>query len=98
MGDHDSPISIHGGGTLAKAIVSQEQGHWSVPDGTILSSGSKRLVAFVIDVVIVVSILNLATRGMIANALNISLWSSWDSTMLLLSLLFFSPPTGFTGD
>ena len=26
MGDHDSPISIHGGGTLAKAIVSQEQG------------------------------------------------------------------------
>ena len=78
MGDHDSPISIHGGGTLAKAIVSQEQEHWSVPDGTILSSGSKRLVAFVIDVVIVVSILNLATRGMIANALNISLWSSSD--------------------
>jgi len=78
MGDHDSPISIHGGGTLAKAIVSQEQGHWSVPDGTILSSGPKRLVAFVIDVVIVVSILNLATRGMIANALNISLWVSTD--------------------
>ena len=51
MSDHDSPISIHGGGTLAKAIVSQEQDHWSVPDGTILSSGSKRLVAFVIDAV-----------------------------------------------
>ena len=78
MGDHDSPISIHGGGTLAKAIVSQEQGHWSVPDGTILSSGSKRLAAFAIDVVIVSSILNLATRGMIANALNLSLWTSSD--------------------
>ena len=78
MSDHDSPISIHGGGTLAKAIVSQEQDHWSVPDGTILSSGSKRLVAFVIDVIIVVSILNLATRGMIANALNLSLWASSD--------------------
>ena len=78
MGDHDSPISIHGGGTLAKAIVSQEQDHWSVPDGTILSSWAKRLVAFVIDVVIVVGVLNLATRGMIANALNISLWASSD--------------------
>ena len=97
MGDHDSPISIHGGGTLAKAIV-QEQEHWSVPDGTILSSGSKRLAAFAIDVVIVSSILDLATRGMVVNALNISLWASSDSTMLLLSLLFFSLPTGCTGD
>ena len=77
MGDHDSPISIHGGGTLAKAIV-QEQEHWSVPDGTILSSGSKRLAAFAIDVVIVSSILDLATRGMVVNALNISLWASSD--------------------
>tara|TARA_B100000683_G_scaffold153700_1_gene148541 strand:+ start:2205 stop:2774 length:570 start_codon:yes stop_codon:yes gene_type:complete len=77
MGDHDSPISIHGGGTLAKAIV-QDQEHWSVPDGTILSSGSKRLAAFAIDVVIVSSILDLATRGMVVNALNISLWASSD--------------------
>tara|TARA_B100000686_G_scaffold287933_1_gene313713 strand:+ start:2029 stop:2601 length:573 start_codon:yes stop_codon:yes gene_type:complete len=78
MSDHDSPISIHGGGTLAKAIVSQEQDHWSVPDGAILSSWAKRLVAFVIDVIIVFSILNLATKGMIRNALNITLWASSD--------------------
>ena len=98
MGDHDSPISIHGGGTLAKAIVSQEQEHWSVPDGTILSSGSKRLVAFVIDVVIVVSILNLATRGMIANALNISLWASSDFHYAVAFAAIFLTTTGCTGD
>ena len=53
MSDHDSPISIHGGGTLAKAIVSPENSHWSVPDGAILASWARRLVAFVIDVTIV---------------------------------------------
>ena len=76
MGDHDSPISIHGGVTLAKAIVSQEQGHWSVPDGAILASWARRMASFVIDVTIVYSILNLTTGGMVTNALNITLWSS----------------------
>jgi len=76
MGDHDSPISVHSSGTLAKAIVSQGQEHWSVPDGAILASWARRLVAFVIDVSIVYTVLNLSTGGMIANALNVTLWSS----------------------
>ena len=76
MSDHDSPISIHGGGTLAKAIVSQENDHWSVPDGSILASWARRMVAFVIDVTIVYSVLNLSTGGMVANALNVRLWTS----------------------
>ena len=76
MSDHDSPISIHGGGTLAKAIVSQENDHWSVPDGAILASWARRLVAFVIDVTLVYSVLNLSTAGMVANALNLTLWAS----------------------
>ncbi len=76
MGDHDSPISIHSGGTLAKAIVSQEQDHWSVPEGAILASWARRLVSFVIDVTIVYSVLNLTSRGMVANALNVTLWTS----------------------
>ena len=78
MSDHDSPISIHGGGgtTLAKAIVSQGTEHWSVPDGAILASGARRLVAFVIDVTIVYSILDISTGGMVANALNMTLWAS----------------------
>ena len=78
MSDHDSPISIHGGGTLAKAIVSQENDHWSVPDGSILASWARRMVAFVIDVTIVYSVLNLSTGGMVANALNVRLWASSD--------------------
>jgi len=76
MSDHESPISIHGGGTLAKAIVSQGTEHWSVPDGAILASWARRVVAFVIDVSIVYTVLNLSTRGMVTNALNFTLWAS----------------------
>ena len=40
MADHDSPIQLNmGGGTLAKQIVSSEQGHASLPDGVVLASG-----------------------------------------------------------
>ena len=56
MSDHESPISIQGGGTLAKAIVSQGE-HWSVPDGAILASWMLRVAAFLVDVVIVNSVL-----------------------------------------
>ena len=76
MSDHDSPISVHGGGTLAKAIVSQGKDHWSIPDGAILASWTKRFAAFVIDVVIVNSILMVATDEMVRNAWNLSLWIS----------------------
>ena len=78
MADHDSPISIHGGGTLAKAIVSQGQDHWSVPEGSILASWTRRLASFVIDVVIVFSVLMVVTGGMIRSSLNLSLWISAD--------------------
>ena len=78
MSEHDSPISIQRGGTLAKAIVSQGQDHWSVPDGAILASWARRLISYVIDVIIVYSVLNLASGGMIVNALNITLWTSSD--------------------
>ena len=57
MSDHDSPISIHGGGTLAKAIVSQNNDHWSLPDGSILAPWTRRVASLVIDVVIVNSVL-----------------------------------------
>ena len=78
MSEHDSPISIHGGGTLAKAIVSEGKGHWNVPDGAVLSPWSRRVASFVIDVVIVGSILMLVTDSMIRNAWNLSLWASRD--------------------
>ena len=54
MNGHDSPISINKGGTtLAKAIVSEDGGHWPVPEGTILASGVRRIASFVLDTVIV---------------------------------------------
>ena len=96
MSDHDSPISIHGGGTLAKAIVSQENDHWSVPDGAILASWARRLVAFVIDVTLVYSVLNLSTAGMVANALNLTLWYLLSSITCSIRCHCL-PVTGFTG-
>ena len=58
MADHDSPIQLNmGGGTLAKQIVSSEQGHASLPDGVVLASGVRRVAAFSADVVIVTTIL-----------------------------------------
>ena len=48
MNDHDSPISINKGGTtLAKALVSEDGGHWPVPEGTILASGVRRITSFI---------------------------------------------------
>ena len=48
MDNHDSPISINKGGTtLAKALVSEDGGHWPVPEGTILASGVRRIASFV---------------------------------------------------
>ncbi|MEE2629676.1 MAG: RDD family protein [Candidatus Thermoplasmatota archaeon] len=77
MSDHESPISIQAGGTLAKAIVSQGE-HWSVPDGAILASWMLRVAAFLVDVVIVNSVLMLISRQEIMNAWNLSLWNSAD--------------------
>ena len=79
MADHDSPIQLNmGGGTLAKQIVASEQGHASLPDGVILASGVRRLAAFTADVVIVTTILMVATGGRILDAWNLTLWTSAD--------------------
>ena len=57
MNDHDSPISINKGGTtLAKTLVSEDGGHWPVPEGTILASGVRRITSFVLDTIIAKSI------------------------------------------
>ena len=79
LADHDSPISLQGGGTLAKQLVAAEDGgHWPVPEGTVLASGVSRVAAFSVDVVIVTTILMVATRWRIMDAWNITLWSSPD--------------------
>ena len=79
MDGHESPISINkGGATIAKAVVSEEGGHWPVPEGTILASGMRRTVSFVLDTVIVNSILLVLTGGELFNAWNLTLWASND--------------------
>ena len=78
MDNHNSPISLHEGSTLAKAIVSESSGHWSVPEGTILASSIRRTSSFVVDVIIVTTILMVATQSMIWNAWNLTLWKSSD--------------------
>jgi uncharacterized RDD family membrane protein YckC len=79
LSDHDSPISLQGGGTLAKQLVAAEDGgHWPVPEGTILASGVSRVAAFSVDVVIVTTILMVVTGWRIMDAWNITLWSSPD--------------------
>jgi len=80
MADHDSPIQLNlSGGTLAKQIVSAEDGgHWPLPEGAILASGVRRTVAFTVDVVIVTTILMVLTKSQIINAWNVTLWTSVD--------------------
>ncbi|HJM18222.1 MAG TPA: RDD family protein [Candidatus Thalassarchaeaceae archaeon] len=76
MTNHDSPIAIQKGGNLAKAIVAERDGHWSLPDGAILSSGLRRVASFSVDVVIVTTLLMVLTRSMIRNAWNVTMWTS----------------------
>ncbi len=91
MDGHDSPITINKGSTtIAKALVSEDGGHWPVPEGTILASGVRRVVSFVIDYIIVSSILLLITGGDLLNAWNLDVWMSSDfhySLAMLLILL-----------
>ena len=77
MSDHDSPISLQGGMNPAKQILSAEEGgHWPVPEGTILASGVRRVAALSVDVVIVTTILMVASKWQIMNAWNVTLWTS----------------------
>ena len=88
MTDHDSPIQLNvGGGTLAKQIVASEGGHASLPDGVILASGVRRLAAFTADVVIVTTILMVATGGRLLDAWNLTLWASSDFHFALAQAL-----------
>ena len=88
MADHDSPIQLNvGGGTLAKQIVASEGGHASLPDGVILASGVRRLAAFTADVVIVTTILMIATDGRLLDAWNLILWTSSDFHFALAQAL-----------
>jgi hypothetical protein len=91
MDGHDSPITINKGSTtIAKALVSEDGGHWPVPEGTILASGVRRVVSFVIDYIIVSSILLLITGGDLLIAWNLDVWMSSDfhySLAMLLILL-----------
>jgi|TARA_B110000495_G_C23002953_1_gene592103 hypothetical protein len=77
VSNHESPISINSGsGTLAKVIVSQKDGHWSIPEGTILASRVDRLAAFVLDVIMMNTVLVLVTKAGIFYAWNVSMWVS----------------------
>ena len=77
MNDHDSPISINKGGTtLAKTLVSEDGGHWPVPEGTISASGVRRITSFVLDTIIVNTILLILSKGKMINAWNLTLWYS----------------------
>ena len=79
LSDHDSPISLQGGGTLAKQLVAAEDGgHWPVPEGTILASGVSRVAAFSVDVVIVTTILMVVTGWRMMDAWNVKVWFSFD--------------------
>ena len=79
MADHESPIQLNvGGGTLAKQIVASEQDHVTLPDGVILASGVRRVAAITVDVVIITTILMLATGGRLSDAWNLTLWGSVD--------------------
>ena len=75
---HDSPISTHGQGpTLAKLAVQADEGHWPVPEGTILAPLWKRISAYIIDTSVVMGILLIATSSWIAYAWNLgALFSS----------------------
>lgn len=92
MSDHESPISINPGkGTLAKAIVSEKDGHWSVPEGTVLASRVDRLASFVLDVIVITTIMSIITNGKIIYVWNVTLWLSDEfHYSLVMAFVFFA--------
>ena len=68
---HDSPISVYGQGpTLAKIAVQEQEGHWPVPEGTILAPLWKRISSYVLDSAVVMGVLVIATGSWVAYAWN----------------------------
>ena len=77
MIDHDSPISLTpvSGGTLAQSIVSEQANeHWNLPEGTILASGVRRGTSLMIDIVIVTTLLMLATKWELLHVWILETW------------------------
>ncbi len=73
----ENPISIHGSGaTLAKLAVAESSGHWPIPEGTVLAPSWKRVAAFMLDWIVIMSILNLVTSWRILSAWSITILTS----------------------
>ena len=90
---HENPISIHGKGpTLAKIAVQAEAGHWPIPEGTILAPLWKRISAYMLDTIVVMGVLLIATGSWIAYAWNLdALFSSeWEFVVVNWALILGS--------
>ena len=69
----ESPISTYGQGpTLAKMAVQESEGHWPIPEGTILAPLWKRISAYILDTMIVMGVLLIVTGSWVAYAWNLS--------------------------
>ena len=55
---------------MAKIAVQEQEGHWPVPEGTILAPLWKRISAYVLDSAVVMGVLVIATRSWVAYAWN----------------------------
>jgi uncharacterized RDD family membrane protein YckC len=70
--NHESPISIHASGSNpAKLAIQESEGHWPVPEGTILAPLWKRIFAYILDTAVVMGILLIATGSWVAYAWNL---------------------------
>ena len=86
--EHDSPISVYGKGpTLAKIAVQEQEGHWPVPEGTILAPLWKRISAYVLDSAVVMGVLVIATRSWVAYAWNFGALMSSEWYFVVLNWL-----------
>ena len=83
---HENPISTYGKGpTLAKIAVQGEEGHWPVPEGTILAPLWKRISAYILDTTVVMGVLLIATGSWITYAWNLDALLSSEWTFVLVN-------------
>ena len=90
---HESPISTYGQGpTLAKLAVQESEGHWPVPEGTVLAPLWKRIFAYVLDTTVIMGVLLIATGSWIATAWSLSMLmsSEWYFVLMNWALIFGS--------
>ena len=91
--EHESPISTYGQGpTLAKLAVQASEGHWPVPEGTILAPLWKRIFAYVLDTSVIMGVLLIATGSWVATAWSLSMLmsSEWYFVLMNWTLIFGS--------